>query len=319
MRIDSSGRLLVGTATGRTGVATFVSGSNNTDADYQGSAGAFVGPGLIGSTSNAATISVEDNRPAALDVGGSIGFGGQYLSGNTGYAQMAAIAGKKETTTSGEYGGYLGFYTRTHASALIPERGRFDSQGNFIVGRQQQDPTLKGFCVIGNNAVGNGSVFSTISSPINTYHVYSSTTNTYRFYVNENGGISNFAANNVNLSDEREKKNITNLESTWDCLKHWELKQFHYNEDSDADAKRYGVIAQQVAPHCPEIISDWIKQPSKEAVLDDDGNEIEPAKEAVTRLAVKEQQMYWMAIKALQEAQARIEVLEAEVAAIKAQ
>ena len=34
-------------------------------------------------------------------------------------------------------------------------------------------------------------------------------------------------------------------------------------------------------------------------------------------MGVKEQQMYWMAIKALQEAQIRIETLEAEVAALK--
>jgi hypothetical protein len=42
-----------------------------------------------------------------------------------------------------------------------------------------------------------------------------------------------------------------------------------------------------------------------------------PAKEEIVRMGVKEQQMYWMAIKALQEAQVRIEALEAEVAALK--
>jgi hypothetical protein len=40
-----------------------------------------------------------------------------------------------------------------------------------------------------------------------------------------------------------------------------------------------------------------------------------PAQEE--RLGVKDQQMMWMAIKALQEAMERIEVLEAEVAALK--
>ncbi|MEN9834573.1 MAG: Synechococcus phage, partial [Pseudomonadota bacterium] len=116
---------------------------------------------------------------------------------------------------------------------------------------------------------------------------------------------------------EREKKNIVNLDSTWDCLKHWELKKFHYNEDADADDLRYGVIAQQVADYCPEVISEWVKQKAEPSKLDDEGNEIEPAKEEVVRMAVKEQQMMWMAIKALQEAQLRIETLEAEVAALK--
>ena len=124
------------------------------------------------------------------------------------------------------------------------------------------------------------------------------------------GGLQNYQAYDANLSDEREKKNIETLDSTWDCLKHWELKKFHYNEDDDTEDKKYGVIAQQVAPHCPEVITDWVKQQAADAVLDEDGNEVEPAKEEIVRMGVKEQQMYWMAIKALQEAQTRIETLE---------
>ena len=55
-----------------------------------------------------------------------------------------------------------------------------------------------------------------------------------------------------------------------------------------------------------------------DAVLDDDGNVVTPAKEEIVRMGVKEQQMMWMAIKALQEAQTRIEELEAKVAALEA-
>jgi hypothetical protein len=69
-----------------------------------------------------------------------------------------------------------------------------------------------------------------------------------------------------------------------------------------------GVIAQQVAKNCPEVIT--VFQEAKEAT------ETEPAREE--RLGVKDQQMMWMAIKALQEAQLRIETLEAEVSALKA-
>jgi hypothetical protein len=141
---------------------------------------------------------------------------------------------------------------------------------------------------------------------------------TTRFQVFSNGGIANYSANNVNLSDEREKKNIEALDSTWGCLKNWDLKKFHYNEDADTDDKRYGVIAQQVAPHCPEVITDWVKQKAEDAVLDDDGNVVTPAKEEITRMAVKEQQMMWMAIKALQEAQTRIETLETTNASLEA-
>ena len=204
----------------------------------------------------------------------------------------------------------------TQASYLVSRTTKMyiSAVGDFYLSKTSGTTTGNGIYIVGSGAP-TGSVFSTISSPINTYHVFSSTSNTYRFYVNENGGISNFAGNNINLSDEREKKNIANLKSTWDCLKHWELKEFNYNEDSDTESKRYGVIAQQIAPHCPEVISTWTTKPAKEAVVDDDGIEIEPAEEAVVRLGVKEQQMYWMAIKALQEAQVRIEQLEARLTA----
>ena len=157
------------------------------------------------------------------------------------------------------------------------------------------------------------------STPNNTaYFLNCRDSSATRFEVRNNGGLANYQSNDVNLCDEREKKNIEALDSTWDCLKNWELKKFHYNEDADTDDKRYGVIAQQVAPHCPEVITEWVKQKAEDAVLDEDGNVVTPAKEEITRMGVKEQQMMWMAIKALQEAQTRIETLEAEVAALKA-
>ena len=138
-----------------------------------------------------------------------------------------------------------------------------------------------------------------------------------RMTLRSNGGIANFQSNDANLCDEREKKNIVALDSTWDCLKHWEIKKFHYNEDADTDDKRYGVIAQQVDDHCPEVITDWVKQKAEDAVLDDDGNVVTPAKEEIIRMGVKEQQMYWMAIRALQEAQIRIETLEARLSVLE--
>jgi len=139
-----------------------------------------------------------------------------------------------------------------------------------------------------------------------------------RFQVRSNGGIGNYQANNANLCDEREKKNIISLNTKWDKVKSWELKKFHYNEDADTDDLRYGVIAQQVEVVCPEVLTDWVKQKAKDAVLDEDGNVVEPAKEEILRKGVKEQQMMWMAIKALQEAQERIETLESKVAALEA-
>jgi hypothetical protein len=91
------------------------------------------------------------------------------------------------------------------------------------------------------------------------------------------------------------------LADTWDCIKEWEIVNYRYKDQPDDADLNLGVIAQQVAESCPEVITVF------EEAKDD-----QPEK-----LGVKEQQMYWMAIKALQEAQTRIETLEAEVAALK--
>ena len=169
----------------------------------------------------------------------------------------------------------------------------------------------------GSNPFGLLITHSTVKNNTGNWFFYAQESTTLRFQVRSNGGIANYQGNDANLCDEREKKNIETLDSTWSCLKNWELKKFHYNEDADTDEKRYGVIAQQVAEHCPEVITDWVKQKSADAVLDDDGNVVTPAVEEIVRMGVKEQQMMWMAIKALQEAQTRIETLEAEVASLK--
>jgi hypothetical protein len=130
---------------------------------------------------------------------------------------------------------------------------------------------------------------------------------TQRATIRANGGIANFQANNVNLSDINTKKDIAPAADTWDCLKEWEIVNYHYKEQPDDADLNLGVIAQQVAKSCPEVIT--VFQQAKEATED------KPAQEE--RLGVKEQQMYWMAIKALQEAQARIEALETDVAQLK--
>jgi hypothetical protein len=205
------------------------------------------------------------------------------------------------------------------------EYGRFDASGRFLVGTSTAR-TVDGFAAAiqvegASAATGAIGAYRTSNDQYGAYLTFgkSRSTSLGGSAVVSSGdeiGVLTFC-NNVNLSDEREKKNIETLDSTWSCLKHWDLKKFHYNDDADTDDKRYGVIAQQVAPHCPEVITDWVKQQAKDAVLDDDGNVVTPAQEEIVRMGVKEQQMMWMAIKALQEAQTRIETLETEVAALK--
>jgi hypothetical protein len=144
--------------------------------------------------------------------------------------------------------------------------------------------------------------------------------------IRSNGGLANYSANNVNLaSDERLKKDISPLASTWSKVKDIEVVNFRYKDCNEGDPALYGVIAQQVQPVVPELVvvtreaQEAVE--AKEAVLDEEGNVVEPAVEAKEAtpeyFGIREQPMYWLAIKALQEAMERIETLEAKVAALE--
>lgn len=175
------------------------------------------------------------------------------------------------------------------------ERMRIDSSGNVLVDKTSTSVSDNGIML-----KINGQAFSTTAGA-NTYHYYDSSNSRYNFYVLGNGGIANYSSNNIALSDQTEKKNIATASSAWDDVKALSVKEFHYNFEDDADPKRLGVIAQDVQANHPNLITEF---------------EID---ESTTKLGVVEQQLYWMAIKALQEAIAKIETLETKVAALEAE
>ena len=328
MRIDSSGNLLVGTTATDTAAVGFryrssldaissvadggisaYFGRRTSDGDIVAfrKDDAIVGSIAVTGTNDIAIYSTTANHTGlrlgegyylptnntggtadnAVDLGlASIRYKDLYLSGIANIGSWLRFGGASNYYVHSDNANYLRFGT---AGA---ERARIDSAGRLLVGKGSADDS-----VVGLKVSSLGVITSTIASPsTNTYLMYSGG---YKFYVNINGGISNVSANNVNLSDEREKKNIELLESQWDSLKQWSLKKFHYNADADSDNKKLGVIAQEVEAHNPEVIDEFN--------VDDD----------TTRMAVKEQQMMWMAIKALQEAQTRIETLETRIAALE--
>ena len=141
-----------------------------------------------------------------------------------------------------------------------------------------------------------------------TYHLYNlnSTNNGYRFYVQANGGVVNHSGNNVNLSDERMKKNITNMGSVYENFKKFVFRDFNYISDASSEIKKHGVIAQEVETIDADLVTDDFK-------VSGDDNE-----NYVYRKGLKEEQFMMIGFKALQEAIAKIEVLETKVAALEA-
>lgn len=207
------------------------------------------------------------------------------------------ITAEIESDGSGT-GGNLFFSTRSTAGVLT-ERLFIANDGTVVIGDTtttttsgtgqkfyNTTPSIPNFLTVSDDNIPAGRI-------IEHYNANASY-NGVRFYVRLDGGIGNFQANNVNLSDINSKKDIAPAAGTWDCLKEWAIVNFRYKDQPEDSDLNMGVIAQQVAESCPEVITVF-----QEATED------QPEK-----LGVKEQQMMWMAIKALQEAQRRIEQLE---------
>ena len=346
--------LVVGSGSGDNGL-TIYSGSSNLGNLYfaDGIAGSDVYTGGINydhSTNSLAIFTNGGQTRMRFDNAGKVGIGTNTLVArlNVYGAESATLYQNANTGQGSGNGGFVGnwggnpLYVWNYESSTVEfgtantERARITSGGFFMASSSGSfygtlgSPNFHSFDSASGQwtfGIRNSHASQPFGLNINysavtpngtsNQFLYCSDTTSLKLSIKSNGGVENYQSNNTNLCDEREKKNIETLDSTWGCLKNWELKKFHYNEDADTDDKRYGVIAQQVEQHCPEVITDWTKQRAEDAVLDEDGNVVTPAKEEILRKGVKEQQMMWMAIKALQEAQDRIETLEAEVAALK--
>jgi hypothetical protein len=132
--------------------------------------------------------------------------------------------------------------------------------------------------------------------------VYCYDSGALRASIRANGGLANYQANNVDLSDARTKKDIIPAASMWGKVSALEIVTYKYNDQTHDDVN-LGVIAQQVETVEPV----WV---------DADGFGDTP-EDGVPIKTVYTKDITFAAIKALQEAMARIEQLEAKVAALE--
>ena len=301
LRCDSSGRLLVGTSTT----------SEVNRAIFQGNSTLSTGTGIV-------NISLGNSSPGSTDELGRLQFT------DSTHISAAQITGQRDSGTwsASSKPTRLVFSTTADGASSPTERMRITSAGGLLTGATV--PISVGGVSSVHNFVGDGSskwaavVRNTASSTpyglaISYYGASPNNTDSDFLYcidsvaerakIRSNGGLANFSANNVNLSDRNLKKDISLAAGTWDCLKAWEIVNYRYKDQPDDADLNMGVIAQQIAESCPEVIT--VFQAAKQATKG------LPAQEE--RIGVKEQQMVWMAIKALQEAMERIEQLEAKV------
>ncbi len=128
-----------------------------------------------------------------------------------------------------------------------------------------------------------------------------------RFRVNNDGDVKNHDNSYGSTSDERIKEGIRDANSQWDDIKAVKVRNFKHKSDieqyGDKAREQIGVIAQ-------ELESSGMDKLVKDEVLDEDGNITE-------HKTVKYSILYMKAVKALQEAMAKIETLETKVKALE--
>jgi hypothetical protein len=204
------------------------------------------------------------------------------------------------------FGGNLVFATDNTSGTRL-ERMRIDSNGALLVGKTvSQDNNQQGFVVYSGANKGIVTATTDSASGTNTYHLYNlnATNNGYRFYVNVNGGISNYSGNNVNISDERTKNNIELSGNYLDKICAIPVKLFNYKDEAEGEQRTLGVIAQDVEAVAPEFVNN-------------DGWEGTSPEDGVPLKTIYTTDMMFGLMKAIQEQQAIITQLQADVTTLK--
>ena len=145
---------------------------------------------------------------------------------------------------------------------------------------------------------------STTSASQEIFQIFLGSTN--KLLMRADGNLYNAAGGIGTLSDAKLKENIVDATSQWNDIKSLRIRKYNFKEETGHDTHtQIGLVAQEVELISPGLVYD---QPDK----DENGNDLG----TVTKV-VNTSVFYMKTAKALQEAIARIETLEAKVAALE--
>jgi hypothetical protein len=264
-RIDSSGRLLVGTSSGFYSTTVKLQGNNASSTDE-----------------SRIRLCRGTASPANGDTLAILGF-----SDNT-ETPSAEIAAQRDggTWSASSVPGRLTFSTTADGASSPTERMRISSDGAFR-------------CFAANTVVRSISALGAGTSEY-LYGGYHSGTNTVSgttsFAVFTNGNVVNTNNSYGALSDLKLKENIVDATSQWADIKALQVRKYNFKEGQTHT--QIGLIAQEAELVSPGIVSE---SPDR----DEDGNDLGTVTKSVNYSV-----LYMKAVKALQEAMERIETLE---------
>ena len=135
------------------------------------------------------------------------------------------------------------------------------------------------------------------SSNVNFIHCRD-TSATLKYYVHTSGNNYNTNGSYGQISDQSLKENIVDAKSQWNDIKNIKIRNFNFTKASGQDTHtQIGCVAQEVEKVSPKLVT----TPNEDGLK-----------------TVQTSVLYMKAVKALQEAMAKIEALEARVAALEA-
>jgi len=260
-----------------------------------------------GTAGNAITFT----QAMTLDASGRLLVGGTtaptgsailLLNSNNGVQLATTVSGGGNITPIS--GGGLQFFNYTGAvgSESYSEKARIDSSGNLLVGTTSySDGSM--FYKPSNTALNCWRGTTTATDGIFGAFSNIGGTQTVRAYFRSDGGLANYSANNVNLSDENLKKDISLAGNYLAKICAIPVKNFRYKDQSESEDITLGVIAQDVLAVAPELVS------QEGFGMDEESKQ--------NYLSVYQTDLQYALMKAIQELKAIVDAQAAEIAALK--
>jgi hypothetical protein len=304
------------TAIGDTALVSNTTASNNTAVGYQA--------GYSNTTGNR-SVYIGDNAGRTNTTGAFNTFVGQeagYLNSIGSYNTFVGPQGSGEAMTTGSKNTILGKYNgnqggldiRTASNNIVLSDGDGNPRlyfDNNAVGRIENAAGGTGVLRVRNmtNASGDSAIITSMGTNTqntSSYFFIGSTPGVGdKIYIYGNGNIQNTNGSYGAFSDIKLKENI--VDATPKLADLMQVRVRNYNLKTDPSTKQIGVVAQELETVFPALIDE---SPDRDA----EGNDLG----TVTK-SVKYSIFVPMLIKAIQEQQAIIVQLQADVAALKGQ
>jgi hypothetical protein len=296
MTLDVSGSVFIGDTVNTTGSPTFYVKPKN---------------GLVSQIAglNFATTS------AAASPSNNLISSGSYYNGTTFVATNTTAVTYQQNTALHVWYTDSGL---TAGNTFAPtERVRIDSSGNLLVGTTSgysgrrldvrgSSGDFLATLTNGNAAPFGWQILYNGANPNNTTSSFITAQDAAeRFTVRSNGGVANYSANNVNLSDRHEKTNFAPAKSYLNVICAIPVQTYNYIDQNleEDGGLTLGVVAQDVQAVAPELVteSDWS--------VEKDGSKM--------RLSIYQTDMQYALMKCIQEQQALITSLTARITALE--